>query len=173
MAIMQRFKGKVAFNAVQVGGGAASITNPAGVISSQGTPAVSAATNTTQTLMSYSLPANTLNRVGAGLFVRAWGAVAGNAAPRNIILNVGGKTLATGSQTQSGVSWRLDAQVVKTGNNAQSLLLSGMIGTTTISPSVVTDTSVDTGAITISVTAVDASAAATNVTQNAMVVEAF
>jgi hypothetical protein len=133
----------------------------------------SSATNTTQTLATYSLPPNTLKSVNNGILVQAWGRKAGNAAPVTLALNVGGTTINTGSFTSSGSHWFLDALIYKTAANAQQELYTGQLGATLVTPKSTNDTSVDTGTITITVQALDASAGQSNVLLDGLVTEYF
>lgn len=158
--------------------GAASATatfSPSGNISVQLTQTANTAAATTQTLASYSLPANTLSATGQGIYVEAWGRFAANAQPKSINLVVGGVTLSSGSATQNAVSWKLTGRVMKSGTNAQEMHLLGMIGGATVPigavfQSTASDTSVDTGAITIAVSANSGSASASDIFFRGMVV---
>lgn len=131
----------------------------------------SANTNTSQTMFTYSLPPSTLQNANQGLYVETWGAVANNAASKSIALNVGGKTLSSGSFTSANVAWSLDAYYMKTGANAQNWLAEGWAGTTRVASTSATDTTVDTSTITITVVATDASAATGNVLGNGLLVQ--
>lgn len=144
-----------------------------GNISTNVTLLGSSATNTTQTLMSYVLPANTLNAVGQGILVTAWGQKAANAAPVTLALNVGGMTINSGAQVFSGSSWEMTAMFYKTGANGQTGNLNQTFGSTVSKTVSGTDTSVDTGTINISVTMLDASAGQSNILQDGLIVEFF
>jgi len=140
-------------------------------MSTQVSQVSSANTNTSQTAFTFTVPANTLNVVGNGIYVEAWGSVAGNAAPKSITLNVGGKSLNTGTFTSSGVSWSVDAYSFKTASNAQTLLFEGWAGTTRVASAAVTDTTVDTGTFNVTCVVTDASAASANILSNGMFVQ--
>lgn len=140
-------------------------------LSTQVTAFSSANTNTSQTMFTYAVPASTLTIAGQGLFVEAWGNVAGNAASKSVILNIGAKSLSTGSFTSSGVAWSIDAYVFRTGANAQTMLFEGWAGSTRVASTTGTDTTNDTGTITITVVATDASAASANVLGNGLLVQ--
>jgi hypothetical protein len=133
----------------------------------------SSATNTTQTLVSYVLPANVLANVNSGIFVTAWGRKAGNAAGVTFQLNIGGSSINTGNGTQSGVTWLLSGEAYKKAANSQQELYTAQVGTVFTAPKSTSDTSVDTGTISISVQALDASAAQSNVLLDGLVVEFF
>ena len=155
-----------------VAGTGTAVFGAAGNISTNVTQLGSSATNTTQTLMSYVLPANTLAAAAQGMLITAWGKTAANAAPKTLALNVGGLTVNTGAQTFSGSNWLLTGIVYKTAANAQTGALNSQFGTTLVLTNG-TDTSVDTGTINISVTMLDASAGQSNVLQNGLLVEFF
>ena len=134
----------------------------------------SSATNTTQTLISYSLPANTLSRVGSGIMVTAWGRKANNAAGVTFALNVGGTTINTGNiATSGGISWQFISEVYKQASNIQEQMYVGQVGTTVVAPKSTSDTSTDTAAITITMQALDASAGQSNVLLDGFVVTYF
>lgn len=155
--------------------GTAAVSNtyqPAGALSVNVTAQASTATTSTQTMMSYSLPANSLNSNGRGVLVRAWGITGGSTGNKVIALNIGGKALQS-STTQSGSTWQFTALYFRTGASAQDALMNGQFHTTALAPTNGTDTSTDTGAITIAVTASQGSASATDVTQQGLIVEYY
>lgn len=145
----------------------------AGMIAKTLGPVNSGNTNTSQTLASYTLPANTLASVGQEIEVTAWGFVAGNAAPKSIALNIGGTTISTGTQTGSGYTWQLIGKYAKQSGNAQNYILTGVASGATVTPKAGTDTSVDTGTIAITAVVTDASAASSDVTLLGFTVEFF
>ena len=158
--------------AMVAGGGTATYA-PSGNIVQNVAQIGSSATNTTQTLMSYVLPASTLKTVGQGLMITAWGTFAGNAAGKTLQLTVGGQNINTGSVTQSGSTWILQGEVFKTAANAQTDLFTAQLGTVFVAPKAVTDTSTDTGTISIAVTILDASAGQSNVLENGLTIEFY
>lgn len=173
--IMQRFKGRIAGVADSTfgAGKSGSSVKPAGLISINNAVANSAATASAQTLKSYSLPANALDANGRAIEVKAFGTKAGNAAPVNLGLTIGGAAYTMGNSTQSGASWMISAIYAKTGANAQTAEFEGLVGATPGAMSVVTDTATDTSAIVVSVTATDASAATANAVCNGLIVRFF
>ena len=180
MGIMQRWKGKVAgavgqFKSLQMvaGGALSTLINAAGTVSVNVATVGSSATNTLQTMRSFPIPANLLNSTSRGLFVSAWGRFAGNAAPKSINLKVGGVQIQSGTSTQSGAVWMLTGTVGRVGANSQRTVFNGQIGTTVIAPVSLADTSVNTSAITVSVTATDDSAAQSNLLVDGLLIEMF
>jgi hypothetical protein len=146
---------------------------PSGNLSVNTTTAASSATNVQQTLMTYTVPANTLAIIGQALLITAWGITAGNAAPKNIGIAVGGLTFLCGTETQSGVAWEFQAEYFKTAANAQTGFFTGDVGSTRQTCTVLSDTAVDTAAIGVSVVATDVSAGSGNVTCDGLAVTAF
>lgn len=156
-----------------IAGGGTATYKAEGQIATTAGPITSGNTNTSQTLASYTLPANTLKNVGQEVVVTAWGTVAGNAAAKSIVMNIGGTTVTTGTQTGSGYAWFIDGQYMKTSGNAQSYLFSGAASGGVVTQKAGTDTSVDTGTIAISLVATDASAASSDITLLGFAVEFF
>lgn len=156
-----------------IAGAGTALFGPSGNISANVTLIGSSATNTTQTLMSYVLPASTLSAVGQGLIITAWGQTAANAAGKTIALNVGGMTINSGNVTASGSSWEMQATYFKTGSSTQTGNLNQTFGNTVTKTVSGTDTSSDTGTINISVTMLDASAGQSNVLQDGLIIEFF
>lgn len=171
----QRFKGRIAGVAdsqFQAGGSGAAM-KPSGAVSVNVSASASAATASAQTLKTYSIPANSLNAAGRGIEVIAFGSKAGNAAPVDLGLTIGGVEYTMGNDTQSGVSWMMSAIYNRTGASAQVGSFGGSVGATVKAASVSTDTAIETSDIAISVTATDASAATANVTCNGLIVKFF
>ncbi len=157
---------------VTAGTGAESFL-PAGNINAGVTTIGSSATNTTQTLVSYSLPANTLGTNGAGILVTAWGRKAGNAAPMTLQLNVGGASINSAADTDNASHFVLRGFATRRAANAQQVLFTGQRGTANLAVKSTSDTSVDTDTITISVQGLDGSAAQSNVLLDGLVIEFF
>ena len=149
----------------QAGGstGATGQFKPSGNLSKTVGPIGSSATNTTQTLASYTMPASLFNANGQELYITAWGTVAGNAAPKTIALNEGGAFVTTGTQTGSGYAWQLNGTYVRSGASTQNAFFSGVASGGIVTQKNQTDTSVETGTIAITCTCADASAAQSNV----------
>lgn len=144
-----------------------------GSLSTNITTKSSSATNTNQTLASYTIPANTLASAGHGVTVTAFGRNGGNAAPKTVTLTIGGVSIGTGALTQSGSTWILNGRTTRVSSDNQRVLFSGQVGTVLVAPSSTTDTSTDTGTIGITVTGLDASAATGNIVFDGLIVSAF
>ena len=156
-----------------VAGIGTAVFGPSGNISVNVTQLGSSATNTTQNLMSYVLPANTLANAGQGIMVTAFGQKAANAAAVTFALNIGGMTVNTGSVTSSGSNWEMQGIYYKIGSDKQVGCLNAMTGLTPVKVVAGTDTSVDTQTINISVTILDASAGQSNVLMDGLIVQFF
>lgn len=157
------------------GTGGATFGSSGNIVKTAG-PIQSSGTTSTQTLATYSMPANTLNGIGQALDITAWGAVAANAAPKSITLNVGGATYTTGTDTGSGFSWILEASTILTATGTagtEDTIFTGQASGALLAPKNSTDTSAPTSAITINVQMADASAATGNVTLYGFTIEYF
>ena len=150
----------------------------AGLVSKTVGPLTSGNTATSQTMASYTLPANAFNANGQELLVTAWGTTAGNAAAKNIAMNIGGATFSTGTQTGSGYAWEIVGTFMRVGASAQAYLFSGQASASggtggAIAAKAGTDTSVDTGTIAMNVVFTDASAASSDISLLGFTVEFF
>lgn len=145
---------------------------PSGNISAVAGPIGSSATNTTQTLASFSLPANSLDTVGRELEVSAWGTTGATGTP-GIQLNIGGATGSIATASHTSLSWEINGQCMKAGSNAQNDFFQTIIGSTVGSALNKTDTSTDGSAITISLTAVDPAAVQSSVILYGFTIEFF
>lgn len=163
--------GTLAAATINVGGGAMGAL--AGNLSVSVSQIGSSATNTTQTLKTYSMPANTLNTNNHGVKVVAWGTFAGNAAPKTMQLNIGGASINAGSVTQSGSTWLFEGLAYRVAANSQRILFKQNVGGVVVVPKATSDTSVDTDTITISVQGLDASAGQSNILCDGLIVELF
>jgi hypothetical protein len=146
--------------------GSGNVSRTAGVVGSS-------ATNTTQTLASYVMPASLFNTTGQMLEITAFGVVAGNAAPKTLALSAGGVQLTTGTQTGNAYAWELYGQYMRTGASTQAGYFSGQASGGIVTQKASTDTSVETGTIAINVTMADASAGQSNVLLFGFAVEYF
>jgi hypothetical protein len=82
--------------------------------------AVGNVTTGEDTLITYTMPADTLDTDGNGIRITAWGTTANNGDAKTLKMHFGGTVIGTYSLTisQAGV-WFIDAQVYRTGSNAQ------------------------------------------------------
>ena len=125
----------------------------------------SVGTNTTQTLATYTVPANTFNAPGQELQVTAWGVVANNAAPKTIALAIGAAVITTGTVSGNAFSWELTGNYLCTSATAENYWLSGFgSGTSPLTNKAGTDSVTISGTFNIAVTCADASAASSDVT---------
>lgn len=167
----QTFQNTISFSAGASATGtpvtpAGTLTNTVGSISSS-------ATNTTQTLASYTLPASALDASGRSLQIIAWGRTANNAAPKNVRVLFGSAGFQSGTQTGAQFAWTLEGYVQKNAANSQNIRFTGVASGGALTMAASTDTSVDTGTISISVTCADASAGAGNVVLDGFTVKYF
>lgn len=130
-----------------------------GTIHVDTTVTTSAATSKT-TIVSYSLPANSLSANGKGVRILAWGSCAANGNNKTVTIDVGagGTTVATtGAVANNNGAWRLDATLVRTGA-ATSISSGTAISAATAANTVAADTSSWSAACTIALTATNGTA---------------
>ena len=127
-----------------------------------------AATTVEATLKSYSLMANTLNATNQGIYVRAFGTMAGNAQNKRVTLYVGGVNITTASITTSGNAWVLEARYYKTGSSTQRAVTSGQYAATLLALADTTDTATDTSDITIALKATSGSGSQSDIICNGL-----
>ena len=130
-------------------------------------------TNTTQTLGSYTAPANLFTTPGQQIEVFAWGTVANNAAPKSVALNIGGASIQTATQTGAAYSWYLEGNYACTSATAENYLLSGWSSGLAATVKGGTDSVAITGTFNVTVTMADASAASNNVSLLGFTVQYF
>jgi hypothetical protein len=134
----------------------------------------SVGTNTTQTLQTYTVPANTFAVPGEEITVMAWGTVANNAAPKTIALQIGAAQITTGTVTGAAFAWELNGNYLCTSATAENYWLSGFgSGTSPLTNKAGTDSVAISGTFNITVTCADASAATNNVSLLGFTVEYF
>lgn len=160
----------IVVNAGSVGTGT---IHPEGVISIQCPPGGvgNGADATEDTLFTYSLPANSFDANGRGVRITAWGTLAANGNNKTTKIYWNTTNLSSGVLTLSGVSWKMQAEVHRSGSNQQVAVMNAQFGGTVINPSVTAPTATDTGAIVIKVTGQSGSSAANDVLAYAMRVE--
>ena len=132
-------------------------------------------TNTSQTLATYTFPANTFTAAGQEVIVTAFGNVANNAAPKSIVLNIGAATINTATQTGAAYTWMLEGMYVNTSTGtSQNYILSGFgSGTSPLALKSGTDSVAITGTFNTTLVITDASAASNNVSLLGFTVEYF
>jgi hypothetical protein len=128
------------------------------------------ATTAEVTLKSYSLPAYTLKNADHGIYVTAFGRFAGNAQNKRATLTIGGVSITTASTTNSGGTWMLTGQYIKTGSSTQRALAGGQIASTALALASSTDTSTDTSDITIALKATSGSGSQSDILCDALIV---
>lgn len=130
-----------------------------------------AATTSEVTLKSYSLEAGALKAANQGIYVTAFGRFSGSGAGfKRATLYVGGINVTTASVTNSGSTWMLQSQYIKTAASAQRALNGGQIGSTSLALASTTDTAVDTAAITIALKATSGSGSSSDILCDGLVV---
>lgn len=144
-------------NTVINGGDGTGTAAIGGILSINTTSATTAGT-AEETLISYSLPANTLSKNGIGVEIVAWGKLAANADEKLVRLKFGASAeLMTTSANNK--AWILKSMIYRTGAGAQDRLHSVELGGGTVNISIPSTPAEDeTGAIVIALTADDTGA---------------
>ena len=105
-----------------------------------------------QALFTYVAPGGLLSAPGQILHVKAWGSNSADANAKTLTFAYGSATCAL-AVTGSGNAWTGEFYVIKTGTNAQTVLCSGVTGTTNITLLSAAATVTDTAAVTVTVNA--------------------
>lgn len=135
---------------------------------------LTAASNTTtneDTLITFSLPANSLDANGKGVRVRAWGTTDSTFASKTIRVYFGSTVLISNNISNQPVSqtWLFAADIFRTGANTQDAIATGQVGAIAQMLSFQIATEDTTGAIVIKVTG--QGTAASQITAEGMSVE--
>lgn len=101
-------------------------TKPIGVIKLDTTSAGNVGAGE-DTLITYDLPANTLNSDGRTVKIKAWGTTASNSNTKTIKLYFGSTVIITDSLAIVGDSWLFEGVVTRTGASAQDAIGEGKI----------------------------------------------
>ncbi len=125
----------------------------------------------TDDLHSFTIPANVLNVTGRTIRVKAWGRTANNANAKTLAMLFGGTTIMTQALT-TGIAgtWRIDAEIVKNGNNTQRIFAELLQLATIIHKQTATAGAItDTAGIIVKCTA--AATADNDIVQEGMIIE--
>lgn len=125
-------------------------------------------------LMSYTLPASTLNTTGQTLHVKVMGRTAANANTKPFTFNFGSSATTPVSNIGNNITWDFEAWIVRTGSSTQWRWGTYRTGTTVGSAgsAPTSDTQTDTGTIVIKISTSNC-VAASDITQDLMLVELF
>jgi hypothetical protein len=129
------------------------------------------ADTTEDTLLSYSLPANTLGTTARGLRITAWGNTAANGDNKTIRLYFGSEVVASPTAATNNKGWWVYMEVYHTAANAQVVFGLGQVDTTAITPLVTTGTETETSAIVIKVTGQAGTGNANDIVAKGLIVE--
>lgn len=133
------------------------------------------ADQTEDTLIQYSIPANTMGANGVqGFHIRAWGTTAANGDNKTIKLYFGAALISSGVQTINAKNWYLELWIYRSGANTQVVLGEGQMDTTSLTPTVTTATETETAAIITKITGQETTAStASSIVAKALIVEAI
>jgi hypothetical protein len=146
---------------------------PEGVINLDTTSGATIADTAETTLITYTLPANTLNVDGKGLRIKVAGGTLNDANGKTIRLYFGSTVLMSNdvTTTPNNQSWVFEGEVFRTGATTQKCISKGMVGA---APQTATYTGAGetlSSAIVIKVTGQNGSAVANEITAQLMKVE--
>jgi protocatechuate 3,4-dioxygenase beta subunit len=119
------------------------------------------------------MPANTLDAVGRGVRIAAWGTTGADGNSKTLRIYLGSTAIynSTGVTTNNG-SWYAWAEVRKTGSNTQATVATGIFINSAPATAVTPNAAqTDTSAITIKVTGQNGSTVANDLICNGMTVE--
>jgi len=155
------------------GGGGSDTLIPGGMIDINVTSAATGANQTETDLITYSLPADSLNTTKDIIRVKAWGNTGANANTKTMRLKFGGLTLASNDITTApnNKDWVLEGMIVRTGSDTQEATGQGHVAEIGQTYAHHTATETDSGAITIKVTGQNGTSNASDITAQGMSVE--
>jgi hypothetical protein len=132
----------------QAGGSTSNTTGLEGTLSINTTSTASTQT-AKQTLLSFSVPASTLNLNGRCVRIRFWGTAKATANTKTQTIDFGATTVSsTGAVANNNGVWSVEALVCRTGSNTQTAIGTAL-SATTVAATQTTPGETDTGAITI------------------------
>lgn len=153
-------------------GNGTSTFKPSGLITAQLTPQSTGANTTLTTLQTFTLPANTLDAVGRGIRVKAWGTFGADANGKTITITFGGTTIYNSTTvTANGGGWIIWGDIFKTASNAQTFYFTSILSNSLSNTSVATSSITDTNTIVVSVTGQNSIATANDITCNGMTIQ--
>jgi hypothetical protein len=152
----------------QAGNAASTWVRAMGQLTAQLTTTGTPANTTEATLQTFTLPANTLDAVGRGLRIRAWGSFGANANSKTIRLYFGAKIYDSTALSQNGTGWILEAEVYKTSINTQTTWGTILAGFSNPGAEIGAQNQTDTGPIVIKVTGQNGTANANDIVCNGM-----
>jgi hypothetical protein len=140
------------------------------------TTAVTVQSTTTETnLITFSVPANTLNADGRGLRIRAAGLTGATSNNKTIKFLFGAASVSSSAVALNATSWFADVTILRSAANAQQI--GGLITRASdgsLRGVTASGTETDTGAITAKFSAIPATSSANDsITQNWMTVESI
>jgi hypothetical protein len=145
----------------------------AGLVLSIPGPTSSTGTTAEQTLVSATIPTNTIVTPGQSLRITCAGNTAANGNTKAAKLYLGTFSVSTGNFTTSAETWKLELLVTMAATPSNTVgVADGLINTTVVAP-VVTNNLTDlyTGALTAKCTATQGTASAADVVQDVFLIE--
>ena len=104
-------------------------------------------------LITYTLPGDSLSADGKAVRITAWGQVAANGNTKTIRLDFGATTIrAIGPSAMSGLDWKIEGLVIRTGATAQDAVATELLDTATQDSTITTPAETLSGDIVIKTT---------------------
>lgn len=123
-------------------------------------------------LITFSLPADSLNANGKGVRVTAWGTTAANGNTKTMRLKFGATVLrAVGPFAPNNLDWLVQSIVIRTGASAQDAMTHEMVQNSVVFTSHTEPAEDTTAAITIKITGENAVAAANDIVAEGLLIE--
>ena len=123
-------------------------------------------------LITFSLPANSLNANGKVVRITAWGSVAANGNTKTIKMDFGATTITQiGPAAISGLDWKIEGLVIRTGETTQDAIATEMLDVTAQDTTITIPTEDETGAVIIKITGENGTAAANDIVAKGMMIE--
>jgi hypothetical protein len=123
-----------------------------------------------KTLWTYTVPGGTLHTEGKTLRVRAWGQVDATVTTKTITFRVGGTAISSPTGSVTSDSWYFDATIIRAGSASQRVIVNGHLAGA-VARGIVSTTHTMANDMTVSVTAVNGTAVANQITFTAALVE--
>ena len=157
---------------VNSGGGSETHRIP-GVINIDTTAAATGANQTETDLITYSLPASTLNANGKGVRVKVWGITGANTNTKTVRLYFDTTVIASNDQTTApnNLNWVMEFVCIRTGASAEDVVGGGFVGANAQTTSFNAAAKDTTTATTIKVTGQNGVSTASDITAEGMLVE--
>lgn len=127
--------------------------------------------NTEYDLISYTLPANSLNALARGLEITAWGTTAANANAKTFKMYFGGTVICTATgNTANAQPYFFRAFILRIAAGSQTIMATLTIGTTLTTTTITAGTLDETATLVVKTSSINTAAAAASATGQGQIV---